>query len=108
MGDRTHLRRQGELSELEEWDDTFSESPAYNAVPNKTGPVSQLKLSVFSAISFTPDGLPKLTDFLAKIGGGGLCRGLLWHTMSPRGTLCLLGFKGTTPVTRAHGALSKE
>ena len=34
MGDRAHLRRQGDMRELEERDEIFPRSPAYGAVPN--------------------------------------------------------------------------
>jgi hypothetical protein len=34
MGDRAHLRRQGDMRELEERDEIFPGSTAYSAVPN--------------------------------------------------------------------------
>ena len=48
MGDRAHPRRQGDLRELEERDETFPESPAYSAIQNDEPKVSQLKRSVLS------------------------------------------------------------
>jgi hypothetical protein len=67
MGDRAHPRRQGDLRELEERDETFPESPAYSAIQNDEPKVSQLKRSV---LSLSASGVTerKLRDFRGAIG----------------------------------------
>ena len=55
MGDRAHLRRQGDMRKLEERDETFPGSTAYSAVPNNGSTLNQ------------SEALSQLSTFLKKI-----------------------------------------
>jgi hypothetical protein len=58
MGDRAHLRRQGDMKGLEDRDETFPGNPAYSAVPNDESNLStKAKRSLDH--QFSPNDLPK-------------------------------------------------
>ena len=77
MGDRPHLRRQGDMRELEERDEIFPRSPAYGAVPND-GSSLLIKSGAFSVKERGSNGAFTLSTmnfsgkrFHAAIGGSG-------------------------------------